>query len=440
MFRQTSEFTAWFAEQRRIQRHRVTPVRLDALDGWAAEPGTGNLRHRTGRFFTVEGVEVAIDRRVTPTWSQPVIVQPEHGVLGIVVREFDGVPHFLLQAKMEPGNINLLQLSPTVQATRSNYTRVHAGRAVPYLEHFLGPGRGRVLLDALQSEQGSWFLGKRNRNMIVEVTGDVPVLPGFCWLTAAQIGELLREDHLVNMDTRSVLAGLPWGRHGRPEAAVLDGPDDTDRSAHTMAELIGHLTEVRAAHAVTRRRVPLNEVKGWSNTGAELRHEDGRYFTVIGVDVEADGREVARWSQPMLAPVGRGLIGFLARHLDGVPHLLAQIRTEAGSFDVAEFAPTVQCLPANHAHLPPGDRPRFLDAVRDAPDAARLLDVTHSEEGGRFHHAANRYTVVLDEDAPREPGPGFVWLTPRQLADLVRCPGQVDVEARNLLTCLRWWR
>ncbi|CAM5359048.1 GDP-mannose 4,6-dehydratase [Streptomyces cyaneofuscatus] len=87
-----------------------------------------------------------------PAWHQPIIVQPEVGILGILVKEFDGVPHFLMQAKMEPGNSNLLQISPTVQATRSNYTKAHKGADVRYLEYFRGPRQGRVLADVLQSE------------------------------------------------------------------------------------------------------------------------------------------------------------------------------------------------------------------------------------------------------------------------------------------------
>ena len=33
-----------------------------------------------------------------------------------------------MQAKIEPGNINKIQLSPTIQATKSNFTQKHGGR------------------------------------------------------------------------------------------------------------------------------------------------------------------------------------------------------------------------------------------------------------------------------------------------------------------------
>ena len=81
----------------------------------------------------------------------------------------NGVPHVLVQAKVEPGNIGYAQLAPTVQATQSNYERVHGSQETPFLDWFLGQRQDAVLDDCLQSEQGSRFLGKFNRNMAVRV-------------------------------------------------------------------------------------------------------------------------------------------------------------------------------------------------------------------------------------------------------------------------------
>ncbi|NEE09324.1 NDP-hexose 2,3-dehydratase, partial [Streptomyces sp. SID7499] len=156
------------------------------------------------------------DDGTVTTWRQPIIKQPEVGILGLLVKEFDGVPHFLMQAKMEPGNPNLLQLSPTVQATRSNYTGAHRGAAVRYIDHFVSPEAGSVVADVLQSEHGSWFYRKSNRNMIVETTADVEPHEDFRWLTLGQLAQLLHQDDVVNMDTRTVLSAVPYADpHGR---------------------------------------------------------------------------------------------------------------------------------------------------------------------------------------------------------------------------------
>ncbi len=446
MFRRTSEFQRWFSAQQQRHTYRVTRTALDLLDGWETDRETGTLRHHSGRFFSVEGLEVTVGQPRETSWSQPIIRQPECGILGILVKRFDGVPHLLMQAKMEPGNINLLQLSPTVQATRSNYTRVHRGSSVPYLDYFLAPRRGRVLFDALQSEQGSWFLAKRNRNMVVEVEEDVPVLDHFCWLTIDQVGELMRFENLVNMDSRTVLSGLPaseWETSARStdpdsfRATVAASARPDARGLHDDVALYSWLTEIRADGRLDRVPVPLTQVKGWVHDEDRIHHEAGRYFSVIGVGVQADSREVSSWSQPMIQPSSRGVVAFVSKRIGGVLHLLVQARTEAGTRDTAEVGATVQCAPANHAHLPHEERPAFLDHVLSAPSSKVRVDVVHSEEGGRFYHAESRYLVVEDDDFPTEVPDRFMWVTLRQLMALVRQGGQVNVEARNLLAALR---
>ncbi|WP_171163342.1 NDP-hexose 2,3-dehydratase family protein [Streptomyces sp. I05A-00742] len=433
MFTDLAEFHRWFEKRRAAHAYRVTRVPLAALDGWSADPATGDLRHRSGQFFAVHGLDVRVPRRAVEHWQQPIISQPEHGLLGILVRDVGGVPHCLLQAKMEPGNVNALQLSPTVQATRSNYTRVHRGRAVPYLDLFTTLGRGRPLADALQSEQGAWFLAKRNRNVIVRTVEDVPVLDDFCWLGLDQIGRLLAMDDLVNMDTRTVLSHLAGS--AAPAAARFHG-----RALHTLPELLNWLTHHRTTDPTVRRRVPLRETAGWRVTDDEVCHEDGRYFRIIGVDVQAGNREVTAWSQPLLAPCGRGVVAFLVRDVGGTPHVLVRARAEAGTRDTVEIAPTVQCVPANYAHLPADRRPPHLDTVLAAasgPPGRVLFDVVHSEEGGRFHHARNRYLAVrVDGDFPLQTDEDFRWATCGQLAALNQYGGLLNVEARTLLACM----
>src|SRR5581483_5965782 len=137
--RSVSQFRPWWSLRAQSNRFNVRQIAFDELIDWRFDPETGNLSHSSGRFFTIEGLHVRSDYGPIGEWSQPIINQPEIGILGIIVKSFDGVPHCLMQAKMEPGNVNTLQLSPTVQATSSNYTRAHSGSGVRYLEYFADP-------------------------------------------------------------------------------------------------------------------------------------------------------------------------------------------------------------------------------------------------------------------------------------------------------------
>ncbi|MFG2044491.1 NDP-hexose 2,3-dehydratase family protein [Dactylosporangium sp. NPDC048998] len=447
----TADFFAWFAERAKANRQDVARIPLADLTGWHFQPDTGNLVHDSGRFFSVDGLRVHTDHGSDRRWCQPIIVQPEVGLLAILVKEFGGVPHYLMQAKVEPGNVNGLQLSPTVQATRSNYTRVHGGSRIKYLEHFVEPRRGRVLVDVLQSEQGAWFLHKRNRNMIVEVTEDVPVDDDFCWLTLGQIRELLRLDHTVNMDARTVLSCIPpslWRPDTDGVRLTADGTFTqavrrslaTDDALHSTREVLSWLTEVRARTELVQQRVPLHEIDsdGWRRTPERIFRDDGRFFEVIGVDVRATMREVVSWQQPLVAPVGPGLLALLAKRIDGVLHALVQARIDAGALNVAELAPTVHCRPGNYANHAEDQRPPFLAYVEAVGPERIRYEAQHSEEGGRFYHAQNRYLVVeVGDDFPIEAPPGYRWLSLHQLCDLLLHSNYLNVELRTLMACIQ---
>jgi oxidase EvaA len=419
----TAECLDWIAKRALANPCRVRPISFAELAGWHFERGTGNLVHDSGKFFSVEGLHVKVDDGATGEWQQPIIVQPEIGILGLLAKEFGGVLHFLMQVKMEPGNPGLFQLSPTVQATRSNYTKVHNGQSVKYLDRFLTPGRGRILVDVLQSEHGAWFYRKANRNMIVEVFDDVPIDDEFRWLSLGQIGELLRHPNLVNMDTRTVLACAP----SLPEER---------RAVRSDTELLSWFTAERARHDLRSRRIPLAEVTGWHRGGRAIEHDLGRFFRVIAVSVNARNREVAGWTQPLIEPIGLGVAAFVVRRFQGVPHVLVDARVEGGFQNTVELGPTVQCTPELYRDAT--DRPRFLDVVLSAAGDRVRYDAVHSEEGGRFFRAETRYLVVEADEAqvPAVAPAGYQWVTPGQLSALVKHGNYLNVQARTLLSVL----
>ncbi|WP_190200590.1 alpha/beta fold hydrolase [Streptomyces djakartensis] len=439
-----AEVPGWLDGYARAHHFHAEPIPFDRLRRWYFEPGTGDLRHESGRFFAVEGLRTGSDSDPADR-VQPIIAQPEVGLLGILAHEFDGVLHFLMQAKPEPGNVNGLQLSPTVQATRSNFDEVHHGRPTPFLDWFIQhPGR-RVLADSIQSEQADWFLHKHNRNMVVETDAVVEADDAFRWLTLGQIRQLMLRDDLVNMDTRSVLACLPTAGGASHGAGTPDGGEEfagaLRDSFYGEAEplyephaITGCLTDVRALRILRQQSVPLEQAyaHGWERTETTIRHRDGRHFEIMAVEVNAERREVASWTQPLLRPCSQGLVALITRRFDGVLHALVAARSGAGTLNVAEFGPSVQCRPAELS----ADAPPYLDYVRACGTDRIRYDVIHSEEGGRFYHARNRYLVIeAGAEIPADCPPGFRWATFGQLTELLAHGNYLNVELRTLITC-----
>ncbi|WP_079036346.1 MULTISPECIES: NDP-hexose 2,3-dehydratase family protein [Streptomyces] len=451
------DFHTWFDAYRDTEQSKIRHIPFTELQGWRFEESSGNLVHDSGRFFSVQGLRVRNAPGGVPSWEQPVIHQPEVGVLGILVKEFDGIPHCLMQAKMEPGNHNGVQLSPTVQATRSNYTRVHGGRAVPYLDYFRNAARHRVLADVLQSEQGSWFYRKRNRNIVVETTEDVELLEGFYWLSVGQLHALLAVDDLVNMDARTVMSCLPltdpalpgFGSPGGDPRSPYPVEDDTVRSSlarsldpghgalHPLGSVRNWISGVRAEFDGHAELVDLGAIGGWHRSAERISHESGLFFDVMAVDVRTGSREIGGWTQPMIEARGQGVVAFLVQRIDGVLHALTRVKHEAGFMDAVELAPTVQCTPENYTVLPPEAAPPFLDEVLHAPADAIRFDSVLSEEGGRFFHTRSRYLIV-EVPAGRElrAPEDYRWLTAHQLSGLVQHSNYLNIQARSLLACL----
>jgi oxidase EvaA len=447
----TDDVLEWLRSTPEERRQVVNQIPLDSLGEWSFREGNGDLVHRSGKFFRVTGVRVTTDMGPRSRWEQPIIDQPEIGILGILAREFDGVLHLMMQAKMEPGNPLGVQLTPTVQATRSNYTQVHQGARPLYLDHFLERAGSTVLVDQLQWEHGSAFLRKRNRNMVIQVDHDIPPEPGFRWLTLGQVKKLLAQPNLVSMDTRTVVACMSL--IDSRTSALLDQVDHNRRSdfatraleafaspdaASTDEELMSWVTDLKSRHHVGIEHVGLSGLSGWRRTDREIRPAAGGSFKIIAVDVESTSREVVRWTQPMIAADEQGLVAFLITEIDGVLHALVKARVEPGSADTITLGPTVQSALGGDGGGGDGRQGPFYDTIGNAAREDIRYSCVQSEEGGRFHRVVSEYRIVEVRDGHvLELPPEYTWMSFRQMQEMVRY-GLLGVEARSLLSCLSY--
>ncbi|MDA7497940.1 NDP-hexose 2,3-dehydratase family protein [bacterium] len=412
---------------------------LSELNSW--HYSSENITHESGGFFSVEGLRVTglINGRQV-SWDQPIINQPEHGFLGIIVREFDGVLHFLLQAKIEPGNVNKVQLSPTIQATKSNFSRLHKGRAPEYLDIFQNPNPQNILVDQLQTEQGSRFLRKRNRNVIVYSQSAEVKDEKFKWCTLWQIQQLIRENNIVNMDTRTVLSCMPFEltEAHLPNLAAVEATElqlsnrlFSTYSINSDEFVLNWLTHKKLACDTLVETIPLSKMKKWSSKSDTISHDENKFFKVIGLDVSIENREVKNWAQPMIQPCGRGLIALAYCLVKEVPHFLVRAKSEIGSFDKTEFGPSIQTSFSNLS----SDDYWILDQFKKG---RRLSSVYQSEEGGRFYHEENLNEIYeipyfkLDSYTSN-----FHWMSYRQIHKLMKYSGLVNIELRTILSMVQ---
>ena len=459
----TEEIEQWLISLNKEQYFNVTQIPLNEMDKWSFDEVTGDLKHDSGGFFTIRGLQVETNWGQLPSWSQPIIHQPEIGILGIITRKINGILYFLLQAKAEPGNINTYQLSPSVQATRSNYLQLHGGKPTLYLEYFIDHSKSTVLIDQLQSEQGARFYHKRNRNIIIRIPDnyDLELGQNHRWLTLGQIVKLAQKDNVVNMDTRSVISSISFG----PETItsktainedllakclgdfslvtksntgfgiklmVSDHPNTT--ALHTFDEILKKIVKRKFECELNVHLIPLNKIETWIQTPKEIYHPERRFFSVIGVHVEAMNREVSSWDQPIIKQDQPGVVGFIVKEFYGVLHFLTQLKLESGVMDLLEISPTVQCITSNYEE---NAMPSYVDQVIHRENVMTIADVYQSEEGGRFYRESNNNLILLaGESFPQDEGPNFIWMTMNQLKQFVKFNNFLNVEARSLLAFL----
>lgn len=454
-FMSTEEILAWMRQQNERVVSNIQQIPIEELKGWAYRDD--RIKHDSGKFFSIDGIRIETNYRDVSQWDQPIINQPEIGFLGFIVKKFNGVFHFLMQAKIEPGNINLVHLSPTLQATRSNYTRVHGGKSPTYLEYFNGEKDVTVLVDQLQSEQGARFLHKRNRNVIIEVNEDeeIEVKNNYIWATLGQIKELLRYPNVVNMDSRTIISCINFGSYPEQSLKLIDRvkrmtgvhsskPDSflysvlsSENHLHSLQDIIQWITFLKFKYELRVSNIGISNIRHWKYDGNTICHKDKKYFDVIGVRVEINNREVVTWDQPMVRSSQEGLMGFIVKRINGIYHFLVQAKLECGNFDVVEMAPTIQCLTGNYRKGLNEYTIPYLETVLKAPQDKIWYSSYQSEEGGRFFQEQNLNIIIeVGEDFPVEVDENYCWMTLNQMLSFVTYNNYLNIAARSLLSAI----
>ena len=367
--------------------------------------------------------------------AQPIILQDEIGYLGIICHKFQNTWHFLMQAKIEPGNINYVQISPTIQATRSNFTQKHGGKRPPYLDLFTRMQRKDILVDQIQSEQSSRFLGKRNRNVIIKSDEPVEELPSHRWMTLSQIRRCMRQDNLVNMDTRTVLSCIPYvfmanGLHGYSDAFL----QSMRQIRHDdMVDTFLRINNYKMFHAPATRLVPLHSLQNWEITGENIHHREAYPFEIIFCGLNIEGREVTQWNQPLFAALGKATFGLFCCVREGRYEVLVRAKSEVGCFDAVELGPSVQ---EEAVSLQPRDSvaQAFFTAL-ERNDGV-MMDVVLSEEGGRFYHEQNRNVIIrMDPERITWNPEQYIWVSLGSLNAFTQINNCLNIQLRNLLMC-----
>lgn len=410
----------------------ITRNKLSDSDFWFYDGS--QIRNKNNSFFQIRGIQTEQCHQIS---TQPIIIQDEIGYLGILCKEIEGVLHFLMQGKIEPGNINKIQISPTIQATKSNFTQQHGGAKPKYLEYFQNKEKYQIIVDQIQSEQSSRFYKKRNRNILLLVEEDVEVLPNFRWMTLADIQNLLKIDNLVNMDTRTVLSCIPYSlMPTAPNTMALFQDQSFYHSIYNeengIPALYSKINDLKMFQQQKQSFVPLDQMDGWHFTQEEIYSKTAAPFSVIFCEIEIEGREVSRWTQPLFQAHGIATFGLITAVKNNKRLFLIRLMSEVGCHDYVELGPTIQQEATEER-----ERNRISQIFFQAYQKGQGVrqDVLLSEEGGRFYHEQNRNIILETEYFDTIPDE-YCWTDYKTLNLLTQVNNCLNIQLRNLLSLL----
>ena len=217
LFCNVDEMFSWYNNKLDNVPMKVEEIPLKECKDWIITDD--KIYHKTKEFFSIFGLRVDTkSREVDGGWDQPILQQVPYdgstngGILGIMRKRFQGVPHYLIESKFEPGNPNFVQLSPTFQATFSNINAIHLGNVPHYLDYFQNPEKyGTLHYKKWWAEDGGRFYFKSNLNILIEVDEEkvVPIEnDNFIWMSMYQIKKCLDMDNWVNPHVRSIISYL----------------------------------------------------------------------------------------------------------------------------------------------------------------------------------------------------------------------------------------
>ena len=416
-----NEINKWLKSQKNKQKISVKEKDISNLTSW-----NFNLKeifHESKKFFSIIGIRVLSNFYKRKTWDQPIIFQNENGILGILRRVKNEEPEYLLRANVEPGNINKLQISPTVQATKSNYTRVHGGKKIKYLNFFLK--KKEFLINSKQTEQGFNYLLKKNKNILINVNKTIKLAENYRWIKKKNLISLIKKKNILNMDTLSVFSCSI-------KKNIFDKPVETSKDIKIW------LKKMNRTYFIKLKFIPLNKMKDWILTKKNIFHKKKSYFSIIGVAVSAKSREVSYWNQPLIRHRSLHFAGFATKKINNTTHYLVKFIIEPG-YKFGSVTCTVKSSNISNyrRNLNLSIKSRYIlkKIFFKKKGSVIKYDAVQSHEGGRFFKSQVRYMVVeLKNNQKILIDKTYKWVSHNQMISLIK-KGNLDIEGRLCFAC-----
>ena len=90
-----------------------------------------------GKYFSIIAIAVQAGNREVIQWTQPLINPQTTGLIAYFTKNINGTLHFLVQAKVEPGNFDTIEMAPTVQCITDSFEQDKPEERPAFLDYIL---------------------------------------------------------------------------------------------------------------------------------------------------------------------------------------------------------------------------------------------------------------------------------------------------------------
>ena len=401
----------WLKKKKKTSFLNNKIIALENIKNWKITDLS--IDHDRKKFFSIKPFFLSSNVKKLNNTYTPLIIQKEVGILGIIKRKINGNDEYLLQAKIEPGNINKIQLSPTVQATKSNYTKVHGGKATNYINFFLKK-KFKILSKFKLAEQGTRYLTKKNFNYLIDSCNyKIEVKNNYKWIKKKELVQLSKRDNLLNMDTFSIIS-----------CSIKKVKEN--KTILTFHKIISKYKEFNKKYFIVRKIIFFKDLKNWTINRYKIFDNEFKYFSIIGLKIITNCREISKWCQPIFKDHFKTFNGILVCKKFGTSHYLLKLTLEPG-FTKARFTSTVLIKNFNKTKTYNSERYFYFFKKKEGI----MLNKKSSDEGGRFYKnevhnivcSIKKYNTIYNKN--------YLWISHNQINELIK-KDMLTLEARNL--------
>lgn len=200
----------WWDLQKSRNFVKLETLGVKEIKKWNLIENDGLYPDEKDKYFSIKGVRTSSKGREVLRWDQPIVIPTDVSVAGLLLKEFDGVIHLLVQAFVSPGNHRFIQLGPSFQSSSLKALDADVENKLFLSRYFRDNMKFKPLFLAKESEEGARFYHKQILHIIKELPEEesFEIPENFTWMTLHYLKYFIHAGEYVNLHLRSLITCL----------------------------------------------------------------------------------------------------------------------------------------------------------------------------------------------------------------------------------------